>query len=166
MVVLISQGSVQVKPYAKPLSKYLYVPFASFHPRHTKKGLIRGELTRLIRLSSTHEAYLEARRAFYQHLRDRGYPRMFIVRIFNSIAWSERRRMFEPKDTTASTAPGNRLFFKIQYSPLCADQQLQRALQTNWTLPWPKPMFCFKRVANLRDVLVKSQLVSVFPHPG
>ena len=41
------------QPFKKPLKKYLYVPFESFHPSSNKKAFIKGEFMRYARNSST-----------------------------------------------------------------------------------------------------------------
>jgi len=46
-----SSNVLQFSTFQKPLNKYLYVPFESFHPSSNKKAFIRGELIRCVRNS-------------------------------------------------------------------------------------------------------------------
>jgi hypothetical protein len=72
----------QYKPYAKAISKFLYIPYLSFHPRHAKKGMIKTELIRFARLSYNETTFMEQRSIFYHRLRARGYPVNFLKPIF------------------------------------------------------------------------------------
>ena len=49
---------LQFSTFQKPLNKYLYIPFESFHPSSNKKALIKGELTRYARNSSSFKSSL------------------------------------------------------------------------------------------------------------
>lgn len=72
----------QYKPYAKAISKFLYIPYLSFHPRHAKRGMIKTELIRFARLSYNETTFMEQRSIFYFRLRARGYPVNFLKPIF------------------------------------------------------------------------------------
>ena len=50
-----SKRRLLVSTFQKPLNKYLYIPFESFHPTSNKKAFIKGELMRYVRNSSTFE---------------------------------------------------------------------------------------------------------------
>jgi len=40
------RNKLQYSTFQKPLNKYLYIPFESFHPASNKKAFIKGELVR------------------------------------------------------------------------------------------------------------------------
>ena len=48
-----SSSVLQFSTFQKPLNKYLYVPFESFHPSSSKKAFIKGELMTYARNSSS-----------------------------------------------------------------------------------------------------------------
>ncbi|CAI7822051.1 unnamed protein product [Closterium sp. NIES-54] len=61
------KGILDLRVFQKPMNRYLYLPFSSFHPRHCKIGYIKAELKRLAekqqwvqRLRSHTKAYKEA----------------------------------------------------------------------------------------------------------
>jgi len=67
-------STLQFSTYQKPLNKYLYIHFQSFHPASNKRAFIRGELIRYTRNSSTFQAFNETREKFWKRLRLHGYP--------------------------------------------------------------------------------------------
>ena len=52
MEVCHENGCLTIRPYQKPLNRYLHLPFTSYHPNHSKKSFIKAELLRYVRLSS------------------------------------------------------------------------------------------------------------------
>ena len=71
-------GTIDYKPYTKRISKFLYIPFLSFHTMEAKKSMIKTELLRLATLSSTPQVFSEERDRFFIRLRARGYPVEFL----------------------------------------------------------------------------------------
>jgi len=86
-----------LRPYCKPGSAYAYIPFTSFHARHTFRGWVLAELMRLLTHSSTPKIWKEEGRGFYHHLVSRGYPRWFLTNVFQEIYWSKRSEILARK---------------------------------------------------------------------
>ena len=63
-----SSSVLQFSTFLKPLNKYLYIPFESFHPSSNKKAFIKGELIRYARNSSSFRAFSETREKFWKRL--------------------------------------------------------------------------------------------------
>ena len=76
--------------YRKPGNAYAYIPFNSFHGRHTFRGWVVAELLRLATHSSTPNVWVEETKVFYHHLRSRGYPRRFLKQVFEEVTWARR----------------------------------------------------------------------------
>ena len=93
----ISDWQLKFRPYRKPGNAHAYLPFTSFHARHTFRGWILAELLRLLTHSSTVEIWQEEGEFFYHCLCSRGYPRDFLRAVFREITWGRRVRMLEPK---------------------------------------------------------------------
>jgi hypothetical protein len=85
------------RPYRKPGNAHAYIPFTSFHARHTFRGWVLAELLRLLTHSSTVDIWQEEGEFFYHCLCSRGYPRDFLRAVFREITWGRRVRMLEPK---------------------------------------------------------------------
>lgn len=61
-----SMNVLQFSTFQKPLNKYLYIPFESFHPSTNKKAFIKGELMRYARNSSSLNSFYETREKFWK----------------------------------------------------------------------------------------------------
>ena len=59
-----SSNVLQFSTFQKPLNKYLYIPFESFHPSSNRKAFIKGELMRYARNSSSFNSFNETREKF------------------------------------------------------------------------------------------------------
>ena len=76
---------VLFRPYRKPGNAYAYIPFSSFHGRHTFRGWVLAELLRLLTHCSTPELWREEGSIFYHHLCSRGYPWSFLRTVFQEV---------------------------------------------------------------------------------
>ena len=76
--------------FRKKLNRNMYIPWSSAHPDSVKKSFIKGELTRLMYLSSQREYFEESKRSFYINLRKRGYPAEILSQWFTQVSYNER----------------------------------------------------------------------------
>lgn len=83
------------RPYHKPGNAYAYIPFTSFHGRHTFRGWVLAELLRLLTHSSTPKLWKEEGSIFYHHLCSRGYPRRFLRAVFQEVTWIRRSELLK-----------------------------------------------------------------------
>ena len=88
---------LKFRPFRKPGNAHAYLPFTSFHARHTFRGLILAELLRLLTHSSTVEIWLEEGEFFYHCVCSRGYPWVFLRAVLREVTWERLARMLEPK---------------------------------------------------------------------
>ena len=89
-----THSTLQYSTFQKPINKYLYIPFESFHPTSKNRAFIKGELVRYARNSSTFTSFGEMRALFWKRLRLRGYPAKFLLPIFKEINYSNRLGWF------------------------------------------------------------------------
>jgi hypothetical protein len=94
------------RPYRKPGNAYAYIPFNSFHGRHTFRGWIIAEILRLLTHSSEIEFWQQEGIFFYHHLRARGYPRRFLQAVFDEVTWARRSQILN----RTSKKEGNEFF--------------------------------------------------------
>ncbi len=80
---------VNFRLFRKPRNLHQYLPFNSFHPRHTFRGWVKAELLRLRSHSSTKELYLSERSKFWGLLRARGYPSAALRSFFLQVSWEQ-----------------------------------------------------------------------------
>ncbi len=85
--------TVLLRPYRKPGNAYAYIPFTSFHGRHTFRGWVLAEILRLLTHSSTPEIWKMECKVFYHHLCSRGYPRWFLQVVFQEVTWARRSEL-------------------------------------------------------------------------
>lgn len=74
---------LDIKPYFKPTNKFQYLEYTSAHPKGIFTSLVKGELTRLLRASSSKETYLNQ---ICKAFRERGYPNQLSLNRFPLIA--------------------------------------------------------------------------------
>jgi len=86
-------SKIVFRPYRKPGNAYAYIPFNSFHGRHTFRGWIMAKLLRLATNSSSPEIWLDEGMAFYHWLRSRGYPRWSLDLVFKKVTWQRRTQI-------------------------------------------------------------------------
>ena len=67
-------GKLDTKPYVKPTNPQNYLHYTSHHPPHTFTGIIKGQLNRLLRLSSTLKTFKQSAYNLCKKLAQRGYP--------------------------------------------------------------------------------------------
>lgn len=120
------------KLFVKPMNRFLYTPFSSYHTTLTKLGWIKGELIRIIRNSSDRGLYLHSRREFFHNLRARGYPHSFLIRAFTQTNYNSR-----PSIMSASTeAKGSRqapLVITLTHRPEYIKTGVTKLLKQGWS---------------------------------
>ena len=75
-------GKLDVSIFQKEENKYMYIPAESGHVKHTIKNFISGELKRYVRYNTIKKNFLKIRNKFYARLRNRGYKKIPLKRLF------------------------------------------------------------------------------------
>ena len=129
----------------------------SFHPLHTFKGIVRGQLSRFYRLCSDQEDFLLACRTLFKALRDMRYGKRFLKRILHDFRTTIERPYFRrPK------AVGDILPLVVTYH--LANESICKRLLTNLRATGdPLLDNCTllnsrRRNRNLGDLLVRNKL--------
>ena len=128
MVVCNENGVLTTRPYQKPLNRYLYILFTSYHPSHSKKSFIKAELLRYIRLSSKKSGFLQIKEKFFVRLQNRGYPTWFLKPIFEEVEYSSRDILLRPHTKSTHVS---RVFFKTYRNPLFDGVNLKDMILSN-----------------------------------
>jgi hypothetical protein len=138
---------LDTKVFSKSLNLYLYIPYKSEHPLHSKKSFIRAELIRFVRLSSTEDSFLQTKRIFYQNLLARGYPPLFLNQIFSLITFQDRFKFLNPKRTKTLL---NKFLFITRYCSATKHISFSRLLNLQDHSDQLLPPYALKRtlVAN------------------
>lgn len=79
--------------YTKPCGVYQYVPWRSAHPPATKRGIIKGECIRRMRLCSTLQDWTTTKIDLKKKLINRGYPESVINNIQSSFKFEDANQL-------------------------------------------------------------------------
>lgn len=154
---------LDTKVHQKEVNQYLYLPFSSSHPTHTKKGFIKTELQRYIRITNNLEDYCEIKRMFFERLRVRGFPSDFLLPIFNSIFFKDRNK-YKEEHKSVEKSLDSRLdtYFPLVFSPVTQQMsdEIKASLRdfaqattleirkVNPTFPEIRPILCWRSSPN------------------
>jgi len=143
-----TQRKLMVSTYQKPLNKYLYIPFESFHPTSNKKAFIKGELMRYVRNSSTFVSFKEIRDNFWKRLRTRGYPYKFLLPLFREIRYSCRSKWLKRLNSNKRVGFDSTIVFKTTFN--CSHAHIRRVI--NSIMPDLNCVVCYKSTTNLAQL--------------
>ena len=149
-----TDGFIDTSVYQKPLNRYLYIPYSSFHSKVQKTAFIKAELLRYIRISSSRLDFLKIRRLFYWRLRLRGYPKAFLLEIFDHLKYQDRSKhlILKPK---IHDVP---FVYKTWSTPLTRKLKIAKLLKRHASLlrslTNKPPIVAYRNTSNLRKTLV------------
>lgn len=148
-------GKLDTAIHFKPTNKFQYLAFTSSHPRSVHKGLIKGEMTRILRATSNQTLFQEAKTKIARALIQRGYPRKLVKDIGNTIKFEDRNAVLQHrnKDQLDTEPPA----FVCTYHPQISRRELRAALQPPEDIPLV-PRICYKRNKNIADKVVRARL--------
>ena len=75
-------GFLDFKIFQKDINRYMYIPSKSGHTSHTIKNYVFREIKRYIRYNSLKLSFLKIRTQFFSRLRNRGFKKLWLRRIF------------------------------------------------------------------------------------
>jgi len=94
----LTKSIIDTTIYQKPLNKYSYLPYHSFHTSSMKTGFIKGEAIRYVRSCTKKKDYNRMIQLFTIRLQRRGYPLNLIHKAINSVKYSLRQQYLKQKD--------------------------------------------------------------------
>ena len=86
-----TSGKFDISVFQKQENKYMYIPATSGHAKHTIKNFIIGELKRYVRYNTIKKNFLKIRNKFYARLRNRGYKKTPLKRLFRCVKFGQRK---------------------------------------------------------------------------
>ena len=143
-----SSHRLNTRTYQKPLNVYAYIPSKSFHPSHTKKAFIRGELIRYIKNSSEYKDFRIIKALFWTRLRRRGYSSNFLQPIFESVSYDNRASYLLPR-MKKFTFKKRSVYFKTTYN----SKHLRIGKIIKQLFPDLTAMVSYKKTKTLRNFL-------------
>lgn len=147
----INEGHIRIRPYTKPTDTKQYIDPTSCHPPHIIKSIPYSQALRIKRLCTNEEDLIREICNLYGYFKRRNYNddllQQSMIRALNSTKPTVKR------DTTPTT-------LIITYNP--RNPNYARTLNKIWNkhekylTGITKPIVCYKRPKNLRDLLVKA----------
>ena len=75
----------------------MYIPFRSFHQKHTIKNYVWGELKRYVRYNTEEKNFAKLRTRFFLRLRNRGFKKYLLKKLFQHVTYSQRNELLNSK---------------------------------------------------------------------
>ena len=152
-----STGTLDIRPFFKPTNKFQYLEFSSAHPRNMFRGLIKGELTRLLRACSDEAEYNKIKTKTLKLFRDRGYPSKLIKRVQDLVPYSNRQQVLADR---ADTPCPFETFLVVDYTPDLNVRELNKIIKpTTEEQQWiPRPCLSLRKTKDLGRTLVRAKL--------
>jgi hypothetical protein len=92
VMIYVDNGQLQTRTYFKNTDTHQLLHTESFHPRHTTKGIIKSQLIRFKRLSSSANDYHNTCKILFSFLKNRGYKSMDLRRAQYEIWYNYKDR--------------------------------------------------------------------------
>ena len=148
---------LDIKPFFKTTNKFQYLSYSSAHPRMTFSSLIKGESTRLLRACSSEDEYNTVQNKMFQAFKDRGYPAKLIKRIQNSVQYTQRKNILDPKQKPPCPYD---TFLVLEYTPDIDANEIRTILKPTTTEEQhvPRPCLSLKRSQSINKKLVRAKL--------
>ena len=157
-MVSIDGNKLKTALYSKPTDAHLYLRSDSCHPKSCTKGLVKGEMLRARRICTKEADFIEAADKMKGHFMRRGFEQSAIERTIGEVLSMPREDALTYKKKESNIRvpcvltyhPRLRMMGKVlqkNFKLLQSNERLEKAF------PEP-PMIAFKRLKNLRDILV------------
>ena len=87
-----------IKIFQKQQNKYAYIPQKSNHRKHTIKNYVLNELKRYIKFNSNKLGFLRLRNKFFDRLRNLGFRKYGLSKLFAACSYSSRSKLLFKND--------------------------------------------------------------------
>ena len=160
-LVSINGERLKTTLYSKPTDAHLYLRKSSCHPPSCSKGIVKGELLRVRRICTLKEDFEKAAEKIMGYFSERGFKKEEMLGAYKDVLAMDREDVLEYKNKQRS----ERVPYVLTYHPRLRmlGSVLKRhfyLLQTNERLRKAfiePPMVAFRRLKNLKDILVRTR---------
>ena len=90
-------GKFSVSIHQKETNKFMYIPYRSYHQRHSIKNYVWGELTRYVRYNTEEKNFKKLKTKFFLRLRNRGFKKYLLRKLFSKITYTQRNKLLNTK---------------------------------------------------------------------
>ena len=92
------KGFFDIKIYQKEQNLYAYIPQKSFHRKHAIKNYVLNELKRYVKYNSEKLGFLKLRNKFFDRLRNRGFRKYSLTKMFSAVSYTSRDKYLSSND--------------------------------------------------------------------
>ena len=162
--VILVNGNIHTDLYVKPTDTHCYLHYESSHAENCKKSGPYSQLIRIKRICSKPWDFCTHQESLVKHYLNRGYPAKYLLQHVQNLDKLSRHQLLYPiAKTNDTTQP--RCHMIMTYHP--CNPPLVQILRKHWhilnyanahsqfALP---PMVGYRRLPNLRDILIKADL--------
>ena len=154
------ETSLQTRVYFKDTDTHQLLHTASFHPKHTTKGIVKSQLLRFKRISSCFEDFTKACGVLFEALQPRGYNPSLLRKMRREIWNSDPNPQPTSVDSSRPMIP-----LILRYNQLGHKfMKLWKGIVTDSDLfSEYRLVAAYSKNKNIRDHLVKSKLPEAIP---
>ena len=146
------KGILDLQLHVKATNPQCFLHFSSCHPFHTFKNILRGEIIRTLRCTSSETAFISILYRLLQKFRMRGYPEWLIRQESEGVNYSQRQELLQPKERR--TLQQDVTMFSSIFTPGVKSGRIRKALEDDQT-PF-SPMVLRPRPTSLTNTLVRA----------
>ena len=121
----LNQHGIKTKVFQKPLNKYSYLPWKSYHTKAQKQGFIKAETLRYARICSSRKDFNHMKKLFTLRLQRRGYPLLMINEVMSRVEWNQRIHNLFRKKNNKGLIP---FLFKTEFNPIIDHSKIRKCL--------------------------------------
>jgi len=149
---------LKTKPYFKPTDTHQLLHAASFHPRHTTRGILKSQFIRFKRISSSLYDYNEAARILGTVLIKRGYSSRLFRRLKLDVWYHfDLGRRNNSQKSDKNILPIITHYDRVQSS---LNMEWRRIINENPIFHKYRKISAYKIHKNLRQLIVRSRLTN------
>ena len=144
---------LDVSLHVKTTNLQNFLHFSSCHPPNTFTTIVKGEILRAVRCTSSQSEYITILDRLLCKFQSRGYPKELLKQIANRINYQYRKELLQP--APKRTLEKDVTIFCAAYSPGLNSSAIRRIL-TDRETPF-NPMVLRTRPTSIKDKLVRAK---------
>ena len=148
-----TSGILDVSLHIKETNPQCFLHYSSCHPHPTFKTILRGEIIRTLRCTSSPISFSSNLEHLLEKFRQRGYPEWLLREQSSNIQFAMRNELLRPKQKRGLEEDVT--VFTSIFTPAVTTRKIRKALEDNQT-PF-SPMVLRPRPTTILNKLVKSK---------
>ena len=146
------KGILDLQLHVKRTNPQCFLHYSSCHSHNTFKNIVRGEIIRTMRCTSSERTFISILEKLLQKFKDRGYPEWMLRQETDSVNFQLRHELLQPRERR-SLQMDVTMFTSI-FTPGIKSSRIRRALEDEQT-PF-STMVLRPRPTSLTNTLVRA----------